>query len=91
MYKIIAFDFDGTPVYSVDFYIPVSFHGTGDVFASTAVGALMRGYTLAEALRIAADYTFESIRLTMADPEHVNYGVQFEKAIPQLLKTLGDC
>ena len=71
--------------------IGVSFHGTGDVFASTAVGALMRGYTLAEALRIAADYTFESIRLTMADPEHVNYGVQFEKAIPQLLKTLGDC
>ena len=69
----------------------VSFHGTGDVFASTAVGALVRGKTLAEALKIAADNTLESIALTIADPEHENYGVRFERAIPKLLKTLGDC
>ena len=69
----------------------VSFHGTGDVFASTAVGALVRGKTLLEALQIAADNTVESIRLTIADPEHENYGVRFERAIPKLLKTLGDC
>ncbi len=69
----------------------VSFHGTGDVFASTAVGALVRGKTLAEALKIAADNTVESIELTIADPEHENYGVRFERAIPKLLKTLGDC
>ncbi len=69
----------------------VSFHGTGDVFASTAVGALMRGKSLAEALKIAADNTVESIALTIADPDHENYGVRFERAIPKLLKTLGDC
>ena len=69
----------------------VSFHGTGDVFASTAVGALMRGKSLAEALEIAADNTVESIALTIADPEHENYGVRFERAIPKLLKRLGDC
>lgn len=71
--------------------LDVSFHGTGDVFASTAVGALVRGKTLAEALKIAADNTVESIELTIADPEHENYGVRFERAIPKLLKTLGDC
>jgi pyridoxine kinase len=71
--------------------IGVSFHGTGDVFASTAVGALARGYDLGAALRIAADYTVECIEQTMADPTHDNYGVEFEKAIPMLLKTLGDC
>lgn len=71
--------------------LDVSFHGTGDVFASTAVGALVRGKTLAEALQIAADFTVESIALTIADPEHENYGVRFERAIPKLLKTLGDC
>lgn len=71
--------------------LDVSFHGTGDVFASTAVGALVRGKTLHEALKIAADNTVESIRLTIADPEHENYGVRFERAIPKLLKTLGDC
>ena len=71
--------------------LAVSFHGTGDVFASTAVGALMRGKTLAEALEIAADNTLESIELTIADPEHENYGVRFERAMPKLLKRLGDC
>lgn len=69
----------------------VSFHGTGDVFASTAVGALVRGKSLLEALQIAADNTVESLKLTIADPEHENYGVRFERAIPKLLKTLGDC
>ncbi len=71
--------------------IDVSFHGTGDIFASTAVGALMRGYDLSDALKIAADYTVDCIEVTMADPEHETYGVQFEKAIPGLLKKLGDC
>ena len=69
----------------------VSFHGTGDVFASTAVGALVRGKSLAEALQIASDNTLESLALTIADPEHENYGVRFERALPKLLKTLGDC
>ena len=71
--------------------IDVSFHGTGDVFASTAVGALTRGYDLGSALKIAADYTVDCIERTMADPDHDDYGVEFEKAIPALLKTLGDC
>ena len=71
--------------------LDVSFHGTGDVFASTVVGALVRGKTLAEALQIAADITVESLELTIADPEHENYGVRFERAIPKLLKILGDC
>lgn len=71
--------------------IDVAFHGTGDIFASTAVGALMRDRSLAEALSIAADFTVKSIEYTMADPEHEDYGVQFEKAIPDLLKMLGDC
>ena len=71
--------------------IGAMFHGTGDVFASTTVGALMRGFSLDKALKIAADYTVECIEKTMADPEHETYGVEFEKAIPSLLKTLGDC
>ncbi len=68
--------------------IPVQYHGTGDVFASTCVGALMRGKSLEQALTIAADYTCESIRLTEAEPGHNWYGVNFEQAIPMLLKSL---
>ena len=68
--------------------IPVSYHGTGDVFASACVGALMRGKTLPEAIAVAADYTFESIRLTEAEENHNWYGVNFEQAVPMLVERL---
>ena len=68
--------------------IPVQYHGTGDVFASACVGALMRGKTLEQALMLAADYTCESIRLTEAEPGHNWYGVNFEQAVPMLIEKL---
>ena len=68
--------------------LPVSFHGTGDVFASVVVGAMMRGCPLEDALRLAVDFTLESIRKTGADPEHRWYGVNFEEAIPLLVSRL---
>lgn len=68
--------------------IDASYHGTGDVFASTCVGALMNGKDLDTALQIAADYTAECIRLTEVEPEHNWYGVNFEAAIPYLLDRL---
>lgn len=69
--------------------IPKNFHGTGDVFASTTVGAMMNGLDWKEALKIAADYTAECIRITMEDPNGCWYGVNFEAAIPYLLQSIG--
>ena len=69
-------------------YLPVSFHGTGDVFASSLVGALTIGKSMQEALEIAVDYTVESIRKTMKDPNANWYGVNFEEALPALIKRL---
>ncbi|MCR5768603.1 MAG: pyridoxamine kinase [Lachnospiraceae bacterium] len=69
--------------------IPVSFHGTGDIYSSCTVGALMRGFGLLEALKIAADYTCDCIRLTMKDSKASWYGVNFEEAIPALIRRLG--
>lgn len=68
--------------------MPSNFHGTGDVFASVVVGAMMRGCPLEDALRLAVDFTLESIRKTVADPEHRWYGVNFEEAIPLLVSRL---
>ncbi|MBE5943755.1 MAG: pyridoxamine kinase [Lachnospiraceae bacterium] len=62
-----------------------SYHGTGDVFASTFVGGLMRGKSWKDALKVAADYTAECIRITMEDENGCWYGVNFETAIPYLL------
>lgn len=64
---------------------PACYHGTGDIFASTFVGALMRDKSIEESLAIAADYTAETIRLTLDDPDGRNYGVNFEEGIPYLL------
>ena len=69
--------------------IPVSYHGTGDIFSSTAVGALMNGLSLQDALKIAADYTVACIQETMDNDKEKKYGVNFELVLPQLLKALG--
>lgn len=62
-----------------------SFHGTGDIFASTCVGALANDFALKDALKIATDYTCECIRLTVGDTRDKVFGVNFEKAIPILV------
>lgn len=68
--------------------LPRNYHGTGDIFSSTCVGAMMAGKPWQEAVKVAADYTAECIRLTMADPEGREYGVNFEQAIPYLLERM---
>ncbi len=69
-------------------HLPVSFHGTGDVFASALCGAMTLGNSLSNALKIAVDYTVESISLTVKNPNHNWYGVEFEKAIPYLINRI---
>ena len=68
---------------------PISYHGTGDIFSSTCIGAMMNGFDWKEAAVIAADYTAECIRLTIEDKQGPWYGVHFEQAVPYLLKKLG--
>lgn len=65
--------------------IPVSYHGTGDCFASCFSGAVLQGRTMADALRLAADFVSESLTRTMADPQRRSYGVNFEEALPMLI------
>ncbi|MBQ9337578.1 MAG: pyridoxamine kinase [Lentisphaeria bacterium] len=68
--------------------LDASFHGTGDLFASTMTGAYLQGRSLLEALTIAADFTAKSMEITLEDPDHAIYAVQFERAIPWLVKRL---
>lgn len=68
--------------------IPVSFHGTGDLFASACVGALMNGMDLGASLALAADYTVACIRATAKTPEANWYGVEFEREIPYLVQRI---
>ena len=63
-------------------------HGTGDVYASAFVGALLNGLDAYEAAALAADYTLQCIRLTQGDEAHW-YGVKFELALPEYIRALG--
>lgn len=69
-------------------YLPVSFHGTGDIFASALLGALTTGKTQKDALSVAVDYTVECIIKTMQNENHNWYGVDFESATPYLTERI---
>jgi pyridoxine kinase len=68
--------------------VPVSYHGTGDIFSSVVVGALTRGKSLEEAFRIACDYTKETIELTFREKGADLYGVDFEATLPKLVQRM---
>lgn len=70
-------------------HLPQSFHGTGDVYASSCFAAMINGQKLEQALATAVEYTVESIRCTLAQKEYNWYGVDFEAAIPEFLRLLG--
>ena len=68
--------------------MPQSFHGTGDIFASVLTGSLVRGLEFEKAYSLAADFVVESIRQTLGEREYNWYGVNFEQAIPYLVRRL---
>ena len=65
------------------------FHGTGDCFASVLVSALVKGFDLAFATKLAVDFTVDSIIATLKyDGVDKNYGVAFEEVLPKLVGEL---
>lgn len=69
--------------------IPGFYHGTGDVFASALLGALLNNKTLAEATSIAVSFTEDSIIHTKNAGTDTRYGVCFERSLPYYIKLLG--
>lgn len=65
--------------------IPVKYHGTGDIFASTLIGAILNDNTLENSLEIAVDYVWETINETYKEKKEDAYGVNFENKIPFLI------
>lgn len=66
-----------------------SYHGTGDIFASTLTSAIMNGKDLKQAAKIAVDFTADCIKYTSQFDTDMRYGVKFESQIPKLIKYLG--
>jgi len=68
--------------------IPGYYHGTGDVFTSALLSALLNDFSLIDAAAIAVHFTTDSIRRTYKAKTDYRFGVNFEQSFPDFLKEL---
>ncbi|MDR1720758.1 MAG: pyridoxamine kinase [Dysgonamonadaceae bacterium] len=68
--------------------IPGYYHGTGDVFGSALLSALLNDFSLHRSAEIAVNFTTASIRRTAEAKTDIRFGVNFEQCIPDFLKEL---
>jgi Pyridoxal/pyridoxine/pyridoxamine kinase len=80
-----------TDTVSYDFSprMPGVFYGTGDVFASALLAALLLGKSLHTAAEIANRFVHSAILFTLEEGTALRYGVAFERALPGLIQDLG--
>ena len=64
---------------------PAQFPGTGDLFASVALGALLRGKALEEAAALAVEFVAHCARHTLEVGTSIEQGVQFETLLGELV------
>lgn len=67
--------------YALSSRIKGNYHGTGDVLASALLSAILRGFSIDKAAKIAVDFTEESIARTKAAGTDIRFGVNFEEGL----------
>lgn len=80
----------GETYFLFDVFVGKEFHGTGDVFASVLTGALVRGKTLHEAVRIAESFVRKCAEHTMPQKIPAREGVDFEPVLYELHELLAE-
>ncbi|MDR1201263.1 MAG: pyridoxamine kinase [Tannerellaceae bacterium] len=78
----------GITGYTLVSKIPGYYHGTGDVFGSALLAALLNGSGLNDSAGIAVRFTANSILRTYKAKTDIRFGVDFEHGFPELLKEL---
>ena len=68
--------------------VPGVWHGTGDIFGSVLLGALLFGLALAESAGLAVEFTAGCIARTHAMGSDPRLGVDFERGLPGLIEAL---
>lgn len=68
--------------------LPYMLHGTGDVFASALLAAVMAGGSLESATRFAADFTADAMVVSAKQPEFEARGVSFEPLLGKVAALL---
>ena len=68
--------------------LPYMLHGTGDLFASALLAAVMTGRDLAQATVLAADLTADAMVVSAKQPDFENRGVSFEPLLGRIAALL---
>lgn len=68
--------------------IPGSYHGTGDLFSSTLLGALLNGMSLGRSCRVAVEFTHKVIETTRRFSRDIRFGPKFELHLPELARVM---
>jgi pyridoxine kinase len=73
---------------STDYYftqlIDGYYHGTGDIYSSTLLAAIINGKSMYHAIQIACEFTLGAIKRTYAAGTDPKYGVDFEGGLGEL-------
>ncbi len=64
------------------------FHSTGDLFASSLLGAFLNGFSLEKSAEIAICFTVNSINKTVEGGGDSRFGLRFEQCLPSYIKDL---
>lgn len=67
---------------------PIMRHGTGDLYASALLGALMAEKSLADAAQLANAFVRASLEVTLAQPDNEVRGISFESCLGQITQLL---
>lgn len=62
---------------------PGLYHGSGDIFGSGLVSSLVNGWSLAESVDIAEDFTISSIRYSVDNGHDTDHGLSFEDSLSE--------
>lgn len=69
-------------------YLPYMLHGTGDLYCSCLLAAVMAGRNLAEAVIFAGDFVHDAMIVSSKQPDFENRGVSFEPLLGEVSKLL---
>lgn len=81
----VGYDRDQNAFWKVPYeYVPTSYPGTGDIFASVLTGAMITGDSFPLAMNRATDFIELAIKTTFSYGTDTRYGVMLEKCLESL-------
>ncbi|MBR2627157.1 MAG: bifunctional hydroxymethylpyrimidine kinase/phosphomethylpyrimidine kinase, partial [Peptococcaceae bacterium] len=66
--------------------LPISYPGTGDIFASVLIGAILQGRSLKDSIQLSADFICHAVADAIEAGEPIRDGVQLEKNLYRLVQ-----